>query len=80
MPPKVFDHCRQNNYLPLTILRKIFTGLGMIIPAICMASLHLLKEKDIIGYNFDGYGVFGATFLIDLLSFQKQVFKGNLRV
>ena len=46
---KVFDHCRQNDYLPLSILRKIFTGLGMIIPAVCMASLHFVSEKDIIG-------------------------------
>ena len=46
---KVFDHCRQNDYLPLSTLRKIFTGLGMIIPAVCMASLHFVSEKDIIG-------------------------------
>jgi hypothetical protein len=46
---KVFDHCRQNDYLPLSILRKIFTGLGMIIPAVCMASLRFVSEKDIIG-------------------------------
>jgi len=46
---KVFDHCRQNDYLPLSTLRKIFTGLGMIIPAVCMASLHFVSEKDTIG-------------------------------
>lgn len=46
---KVFDHCRQNDYLPLSILRKIFTGLGMIIPAVCMASLRFVSEKDTIG-------------------------------
>ena len=46
---KVFDHCRQKSYLPLTLLRKIFTGLGMIIPAICMSSLHFIDDKDILG-------------------------------
>ena len=46
---KVFDHCRENDYLPLSTLRKIFTGLGMIIPAVCMASLHFVSEKDTIG-------------------------------
>ena len=34
---RIFDHFRQKDYLQLSILRKIFTGLGMTIPAVCMA-------------------------------------------
>ena len=46
---KVFDHLRKKEFLQLTSLRKIFTTLGMLIPALCMTSLNFLPDKDVTG-------------------------------
>ena len=46
----VFDHVRKKKLLSVTVLRKIFTMFGMLIPAACMTSLHLLDETNVIGF------------------------------
>ena len=46
---KVFDMARQKKALSLTNLRKVFTSLGMVIPAVSMLALNLIETDNVAG-------------------------------
>ena len=46
----LFDHIRSKQIMSVTNLRKIFTTIGMLVPATCMLSLNFLEGNDIIGF------------------------------
>ena len=46
----LFDHIRGKQVISVTNLRKIFTTLGMLVPASCMLSLNFLDGNNVIGF------------------------------
>ena len=46
----LFDHIRSKQVMSVTNLRKIFTTLGMLVPASCMLSLNFLDGNNVIGF------------------------------
>ena len=45
----LFDYFRKQKVMDLTNLRKIFTTLGMLIPASCLIALHLVSSENTVG-------------------------------
>ena len=85
----LFDYFRKQKVMDLTNLRKIFTTLGMLIPASCLIALHLVSSENTVanivlltigmsGHHLAATGGMYCVDTVEINSLQITILKNSL--